>query len=143
MKFRIIYLFAFVGFLACTTEDNLEEISEKEMQIFKKTSPLEKNKKSPWYFPTISGCGEGFKVTIQTGTSGNAPLDQLFYYQIFLADTYPGGAIVDSGAISGGENTNWVLEPCTEYVFVFCNTFSSPTISITGISDGCGGIFIC
>ncbi|WP_075341714.1 hypothetical protein [Tenacibaculum agarivorans] len=142
MKFKTIYILVFALLLSCTSEDNLIETTSKPTPSLRSKKMIEKNKRFPWYIPTISGCGGGFNVTIAS-ESGFVPTGQLFSYEIYLEDTYPDGAILDSGEISSGENTNWVLAPCTTYVFVFHNTPWSPTITVTGITDGCGGIFIC
>ena len=53
--------------------------------------------------------------------------------------------VVDAGAISNGDNTDWVLDPCTSYDFEFWGNEGCPGCSTiqTLTSDGCNGTFTC
>jgi len=85
---------------------------------------------------TLSSCGLGFKFTI---TRGGSPDNGNFNYNV---KTTQGGVSVDSGIISYGQNTNWVLTGCTSYdveIFDWCVGL----VTITVTSDGCGNLWVC
>lgn len=87
---------------------------------------------------TLSPCGNGFSAQI---SYMGAPMNGDYRYQIRIAGT---NILVDEGTISNGENTNWVLESCTEYDFKFwgCNPSNYSTVQ-TIRTEGCNGVFDC
>lgn len=129
---------------SCSQEKELIEISENISTIESQETPLKRNPAPIEAFPlplaaaTLSPCGLGFTVSITWfgapgGGAGSYP------YEI---RPLGGGVPLDSGMISDGMNTTWVLAPCTAYEFSFWWGGASPATQVV-TTDGCGGIFVC
>lgn len=83
-------------------------------------------------------CGYGFTCHIDLNTGGPAPGS--YYYEI------TDGTNTWNGYVSDGDNTPWVLSPCTSYTFTFWGITGPPSAStqtLTVTTDGCGGNFLC
>lgn len=83
---------------------------------------------------TLSPCDQSFNFKV---TRGGSPDFNPFNYWIFQGMT-----MVDSGTITYGNNTNPVLNYCTEYL-VAVYDWCSGKIQITITSDGCNNTFLC
>lgn len=95
--------------------------------------------KAPLAEISLSPCGYGFNANVYYhGTT--SPIIGAYPYEIWL-----GGTMVDSGTISHGGSTPWVLSACTTYTFKFYGSWASTSVTstLTVTTDGCGGVFIC
>lgn len=148
----VTVIFFMIFTLSCTNEDETLELIPKleltpKLELFQRAEKgvlyqadfkITKNKMYPFAIPSITGCGYGFKVNMTLFAYEPA---HLFYYEIWDAtDTL----LINDGTVSQGANTDWVLSPCTTYIFKFwSNPWGGPTTILTGVSDGCGGLYIC
>jgi hypothetical protein len=125
---------------SCEQEDELNLISENMKAIELQDSQLEQEPsqfKCPLAVATLSPCGYGFNVTI---TFAGSPIAGSYPYTI----KDMGGTLIDSGSISNGMNTTWVLGGCQAYEFEFWGSWcSSSSVVQIATSDGCGGVFVC
>lgn len=141
MKTAIKLIILSLGIIYSCDKEIIQPINESE-KIDSATSDsltVDYQFKAPYASIALTACGDGFKATI---TKMGQPDNDSYPYEIREAGSCN---VVDSGMISDGQNTNWVLSPCTDYDFEFwgysgCSTCSSVQ---TVCSDGCGGIYIC
>lgn len=100
------------------------------------------HKKFPVAYCMPVACGYGFTMNIfSLGTNQPMPPSNTYPYQIYF-----NGTMVDAGTVSNGDNTNWVLQPCTNYEIYFFGwgfITPQPTEIIQVTSDGCGNVFVC
>lgn len=134
-------LFAGLTFTACQ-KDELERVAPEAPAIEDVDIHEGRVGRIPLVTLTPSPCGYGFSCQLQhtngTTAPGSWPYD--------IEDS--NGTTVDSGSITNGNNTNWVLSPCTSYTINFYGNYLSiisgiPTQSITITSDGCGNNYNC
>lgn len=133
MKYlSLTFLLLLMTCFSCQQEEvlPLESISEESGVV----SRLKKKCPAPTI--TLSPCGYGFKFNINR--SGSVDLGSYNY----IIQNNATGVTVDSGIISNGMNTSWVLSPCTLYDVTIYDWCVGP-VTITVTSDGCGGLFLC
>lgn len=150
MKKIIIFTVITMFFLLPSCSDDSETIMNQNETIQNQLNFLDRKSiypKAPVWIGTPTGCGYGFNMFIAYITSPNTPAFGVsLYYEIETMT----GAVVDSGYVSHGINTNWVLSPCTTYKVkiwgwggnstTWPNGNNPPIIATT---DGCGNVFIC
>lgn len=137
---------------SCTQEENLTELEEvtiveTESRTPASTTERVKRKKLFWGYPNVTPCGYGFNFTIYADAAQTIPLtggSNFYYYKIKEVGT-TGPNYDDEGPISHGNNTNWVLAPCTDYIFYLHYLNGNGTLleTIQVTSDGCGNLFVC
>lgn len=133
----IVLIFPF----SCSQEEELNAISENVNSRASQDAELTREPytyKAPLAEAVLSPCGYGFSVGV---IFAGSPIVGSYPYEI----RDMGGVLVDSGSISHGMNTTWVLSGCTTYQFEFWGSWACSTCSAvqTVTSDGCGGVFVC
>ena len=139
--FTIVLISLATLITSCAKEDLSERINDVvlEKENGESIANNKENSKSPIAVADLSPCGYGFYVNIDLM---GVPSLEAYPYTISISGT---STVVDSGTISNGSNTNWVLSPCTEYDFEFWGSEACSSCSTiqTLTTDGCGGVFIC
>ncbi|WP_299336669.1 hypothetical protein [uncultured Psychroserpens sp.] len=131
---------------SCSIEDESNEYdtnSEELIQLERKPRK-DKTESAPFAVASITGCGYGFKVDMTLFALSSS---QQFNYEVWDVS---GTNLINSGTVSQGMNTDWVLSPCTTYQFRFWGwpwtgplTGHQPSQVLTATTDGCGNVFIC
>lgn len=129
-----------LAFSSCLKEDSKSQTNMTENEIENGSSFSDSDSsRAPYAIATPAPCGYGFTVAISF--MGN-PATEPYSYAIKCTGL---NTVVDSGTISNGEYTNWVLDPCTSYDFEFWGSMACPDCSTvqTIYSDGCDDLFDC
>ena len=144
-KSALFFLFALLALIfSCSKEEiNSNQVNLNiEKEINESKTPITVIAKCPLRIKPTA-CGHGFTVFVYNYGNPTTPVTGVsVYYQIL---TIPSAVVVDSGYISHGMNTNWVLSPCTNYTFRIypCKGNLTYFIDVVAQTDGCGGIFLC
>lgn len=133
-------LFAGLTFTACQKEE-LEKAPNPSNTIEVQDAPIEQEGRrfTPLAVLDATACGYGFNCDIQWHTGGQAVGS--WNYEI-----WQNGSVVDSGSISDGDQTNWVLAPCTTSIIKFYGSWANsmiPSQILVLTTDGCGNNFVC
>ena len=146
--FVITGLVMVLGFASCQKEEldksAVPAQTEIENSINAPNTPEEREAikmRAPLAVVTPVACGYGFTCHIDWLSGGAATGS--YYYEI------TDGVNTWTGNVSDGQNTPWVLSPCTSYTFRFWGSWANPgppnppsqTLSV--LTDGCGGTFVC
>ena len=108
---------------SCSKEDLTPKPNHQKVDCEETIQAPQGKVRAPLAVATPSPCGYGFNVAV---TFMGSPISESYPYEIRVAGTT---TVVDSGTISHGNNTNWVLSPCTSYDFEFWGSWACPTCS--------------
>lgn len=133
MKKSLLSTLLFVATLAFITACD-QPMDELKVNATARVTDQATTIKLPLLEISATGCGYGFTIHVMWGTAnpyvGNIP---------YIIKTMS-NVTVDSGIVQNGQNTNWVLAPCTTYK-VILTLFQVQTVTAT--TDGCNNLFLC